>query len=68
MSTLTDLETRIAFQEDMIATLDNRVSEQQREIERLQIQLQHLNRKFKTLEEQAMLGDSEADDAPPPHY
>lgn len=62
-----DLQIRISFQEDMIESLNKRVSEQQTEIDKLYVQLQHLNNKMKQFEasmESAGLGD----DQPPPHY
>lgn len=64
---MTDLETRLAFQEDLIESLSQQIAEQQRDINTLQIQLHHLNGKFKTLSDE-MEAQSQMDDKPPPHY
>ena len=64
---LADLETRLTFQEDLIESLNKQVAQQQQEINTLQIQLQHLNRKFKSLADD-LESQHSADDQPPPHY
>jgi Uncharacterized protein conserved in bacteria len=64
-SRVTDLETRLAFQDDTLQTLSDVVYEQEKLIERLRLQMQAL---LKRLEEvQGQVGVSE-DEAPPPHY
>ena len=62
-----DLQMRIAFQEDNIDALNSRVVEQQAEIDKLHIQLQHINKKLKALE---LTSGSEInnDNVLPPHY
>lgn len=59
-----ELETKIAFQEDVIHKLDDALASQQQQIMDLQIQLKHVTSQLKTLETQ--LPDSA--EPPPPHY
>ncbi|WP_144174791.1 SlyX family protein [Pseudomonas sp. Kh13] len=60
-----ELETRQAFQDDTIQALNDVVVEQGRVIERLQLQMAELIKRY-----QEMVGQygSEGDEAPPPHY
>ncbi|VUD69016.1 Protein SlyX [Thalassocella blandensis] len=67
MDKVEDLETRMAFQEDLIETLSKQIAEQQRDITMLQVQLQHLHGKFKHLSEE-FESQGQMDDKPPPHY
>jgi SlyX protein len=60
-----DLETRQAFQDDIITALNDVVAAQQRVIERLQLQLAALARRQ---EEVAAQFGIDEDEAPPPHY
>jgi len=60
-----DLESRLAFQDDTIQTLNDVLVAQQRAIERLQAQLESLARRHDDL--QSRVG-GEVGDAPPPHY
>ncbi|MBC9251731.1 hypothetical protein A9179_15780 [Pseudomonas alcaligenes] len=60
-----ELESRQAFQDDTIAALNDVVVEQQRIIERLQLQVAALIRRQDEL--QGQFGIAEGD-APPPHY
>ncbi|WP_313514562.1 SlyX family protein [Pseudomonas sp.] len=62
---MADLESRQAFQDDALQTLSDVVAEQQRLIDRLQVQLAALAGRQEELSGQ--LG-GEQDDAPPPHY
>lgn len=62
---LEELETRQAFQDDTVQTLSDVLYEQERQIERLQLQMQALLRRLDDL--QGQVGVSE-EDAPPPHY
>ncbi|MBE7376728.1 SlyX family protein [Pseudomonas lopnurensis] len=64
-SRVADLETRLAFQDDTIQTLNDVVVEQQRIIERVQLQLGALARRQ---EEMQSTLDTGGDEAPPPHY
>lgn len=63
-SRITELESRLAFQDDTIQSLNDELVEQQRRVERLQLQLAHLARR---LEETQGAGVAQ-DEAPPPHY
>ncbi|MFZ6048653.1 SlyX family protein [Pseudomonas sp. CR3202] len=62
---IADLESRLAFQDDTIQTLNDVLVEQQRVVERLQLQLAALAKRQEELLSQ--YGPSE-DEAPPPHY
>lgn len=64
-SRIIELESRQAFQDDTIAALNDALVEQQRIIERLQLQVQALARRQEEM--QGALG-VEGDEAPPPHY
>lgn len=64
-SRIIELESRLAFQDDTIATLNDVVVEQQRAIERLQLQIAVLTRRQ---EEMAGHFGIAEDEAPPPHY
>ena len=61
-----ELETRLAFQDDTIQTLNDVVSRQELELERLQRALELLARRQADLAA-SMPGEAE-DDQPPPHY
>lgn len=61
-----ELETRLAFQDDTIQALNDVVSRQQLELERLQRAVELLARRQADLAA-SMPGDTE-DDQPPPHY
>ncbi|CEA02282.1 protein slyX [Pseudomonas saudimassiliensis] len=61
-----ELETRLAFQDDTIQALNDVVSRQQLELEKLQRALELLARRQADLAA-SMPGDAE-DDQPPPHY
>lgn len=64
-SRVVELETRQAFQDDTIQALNDVVVEQGRVIERLQLQMAELIKRY-----DEMVGQygSEGDEAPPPHY
>ncbi|KJH80804.1 SlyX family protein [Pseudomonas sp. KSR10] len=62
---ITDLEARLAFQDDTIQTLNDVLIAQQRTVERLQAQLGMLARRQEEI--QSRMGGDE-DEAPPPHY
>ncbi|MFL0804511.1 MAG: SlyX family protein [Agarilytica sp.] len=63
---ISELQMRVAFQEDMIASLNEQVSKQEQEIDLLQKQLQHLYTKMASLANS--LDEPGGDEAPPPHY
>ena len=60
-----ELETRLAFQDETIQTLNDELVEQQRMIERLQLQIAALAKRQEDM--QSGFGMSE-EEAPPPHY
>lgn len=62
---ITDLESRLAFQDDALQTLSDVVYEQERVIERLRLQMQALLKRLEDLQGQVGVSD---DEAPPPHY
>ena len=63
---LTDLEIKLAFQEDLVDSLNQVVTAQQRELELLQGQVRLLYQQLKSLQPSDIA--SVADEAPPPHY
>ena len=64
-SQIIDLETRQAFQDDALQELNDVVVEQGRVIERLQLQMAELLKRY---EEMVGQYGSEGEEAPPPHY
>lgn len=62
---ITELESRLAFQDDTIQALNDVLVVQQRAVERLQLQLAALAKRQEELVGQ--LGPFEEDE-PPPHY
>ncbi|MCO3065713.1 hypothetical protein FA243_27400, partial [Pseudomonas aeruginosa] len=61
-----DLECRQAFQDDTLQALNDVVVEQQRSIERLQLQVAALIKRLEDV--QGLVGEAGEDEAPPPHY
>ncbi|MBA1320771.1 SlyX family protein [Pseudomonas plecoglossicida] len=64
-SQIIDLETRQAFQDDSLQALNDVVVEQGRVINRLQLQMAELIKRY---EEMVGQYGSEGEEAPPPHY
>ncbi|NWB92231.1 SlyX family protein [Pseudomonas agarici] len=62
---VTELETRLAFQDDTIQSLNDVLVMQQRVVERLQLQMTAL---LKRHEEMIGQFESSEEEAPPPHY
>ncbi|MDV9031816.1 SlyX family protein [Pseudomonas sp. RAC1] len=64
-SRVIELETRQAFQDDTIQALNDELAGQSRVIERLQLQMAELLKRY-----EEMVGHYEAgeDEPPPPHY
>lgn len=64
-SRVTELESRLAFQDDTIQSLNDVLVEQSRVVERLQLQMAALLKRYED-----MIGQysSDEDEAPPPHY
>ena len=63
---LTELESRIAFQEHTLQELNDVIVRQEREIDGLRRQLDALRAEFKALAPALVAGRSE--ETPPPHY
>ena len=63
---LIDLEIRLTHQENHIEELDKIIFQQQKAIDLLTAQVQHLQQKLKSATEANILSPSE--ESPPPHY
>ncbi|KAA0873860.1 SlyX family protein [Nitrincola tapanii] len=63
---LTELETRVAFQESALDTLSDVIARQELELEKLNRMVKHLALQLKGLS--LAEGDGMADEPPPPHY
>lgn len=64
---IVDLESRLAFQEDSILSFSDQLMQQNKELERMQIQMIAMHKRMQEMARQ--LEDSEeAGDKPPPHY
>lgn len=62
---LLELQTQLSYQEDTIAQLNEVVTRQQREIERLTEAFAQLKRRFEEMETEQLESQEET---PPPHY
>lgn len=60
-----ELESRLAFQDDTLLALNDVIVEQQRVVERLQLQIAALLKRYEEVMGQYGAGEEEA---PPPHY
>lgn len=65
-SRLTDLETRAAFQDDLLESLNDIVAGQQRQIDLMQREIRMLYDQLKSLSPSEMTGSNEQER--PPHY
>lgn len=65
-SRLTNLETKVAFQDDLLEALNRTVAEQQQQLDLLQRQLQLLYEQLRSLSPSNVAGAVE--DERPPHY
>ena len=63
---LTELETKVMFQEHTIETLNKALIEQQFIIDKLQLQLRYLATKLSDLQPSNIA--TMAEETPPPHY
>jgi SlyX protein len=63
-----ELETRLAFQDDLIEQLNSIVSNQQRQLDRLEASLNLIAEKLKGAESGGAFPATHLDDEPPPHY
>ena len=64
---ITELESRVAFQEDTLDKLNDIVSNQEIEIERLTRMLKLMNQQLKSLSTDLPTGSPD-NEPPPPHY
>ncbi|MGV8917927.1 MAG: SlyX family protein [Pseudomonas sp.] len=62
---INDLESRLAFQDDTIQSLNDVLVNQQRVVDRLQLQIAAL---LKRQEEMGGQYETSEEEAPPPHY
>lgn len=62
---VTELESRLTFQDDTIQALNDVLVAQQRALERLQLQVAALAKRQEEVDGQFEVGE---DEAPPPHY
>lgn len=60
-----ELESRLAFQDDTLLALNDVLVEQQRVVERLQLQMAALLKRYEEMVGQYGVSEEEA---PPPHY
>jgi len=63
---VTELEIRLTHYEETLELLNQAVIDQRNEIDVLQIQIEHLNKKLKSA--QGSIIADEKDETPPPHY
>lgn len=63
---ITELETKIAFQEIIIEELNQALINQQFAIDKLQIQIRHIAEKFNGMQVSQVA--SRTEETPPPHY
>jgi SlyX protein len=63
---LTELESRVAFQDDTLQKLNDVIVRQQQDIKYLTAELQLLKQQFQILEPSLIAGQKE--ETPPPHY
>lgn len=67
-SRLEELESRLAFQDDIIETLNETVARQDRELLRLELQLKSLADKLRDLAESSSMPGETSGHEVPPHY
>ena len=63
---LVELETKVAYQEDTIQTLNDAVCRQQQQIDKLEAKMSLLLEKIREFEEPALVGNP--NEETPPHY
>jgi SlyX protein len=61
-----DLQTRFAFQEDLLQVLNQTVVDQAKQIEQLQLRIHQLEQALVDLQDVVHIAD--VPQAPPPHY
>lgn len=65
---LIELQTKLAFQEQTLAELNNVLISQQQQIDRLQLQIKMYEDRLSEVEESAPLLSGQGQDEKPPHY
>lgn len=63
---LIELQTQLAFQEQTIAELNNVLTDQQKQLDLLRLELKFMKEKFAALEDKVEAGPQQ--DERPPHY
>ena len=63
---IVDLESKVAFQDHTIESLNDSVAQQQRQIEQLNFKLNHVVERLKSMQPSNIASQDE--EAPPPHY
>ena len=61
-----ELETKIAFQEQLLDELNHALVQQQFDIDKMQVQLRYMVNKLKDFQSSNIASQSE--ETPPPHY
>lgn len=61
-----ELETKIAFQEQLLDELNHALVQQQFDIDKMQVQLHYMANKLKAFQPSNIASQSE--ETPPPHY
>lgn len=67
-SRLTELETRVAFQDDLLETLNRIVADQQRQMVLMQREIRILHDQIKSLSPSDLASNTEQEQERPPHY
>ncbi|WP_035054624.1 SlyX family protein [Andreprevotia chitinilytica] len=65
---ITELEIKLALQDDLLDTLNSIVATQQQQIDRLQLDLRALANHVRNMESPGEPGRSKPEDEVPPHY
>jgi SlyX protein len=65
---LDELESRLAFQDDLIESLNEIIARQDRDLARLQLSVQALSDKLKDIGESAGVSAATPEQEVPPHY
>lgn len=66
LTRMDELETRLAFQDELIETLSSQVAQQELDIRKLWEAKQHLNKQLSEIAPSNLKREDE--EAPPPHY
>lgn len=63
---IVDLQTRLAFQDGLLEELNQVITNQQKQIDRLELMITGLKAQIESLQHTQMMRQS--DEPPPPHY